>query len=193
MAGRLVRNGLNDGDQVLGAVRELTHQEGDMILPVAALRHVERHAQHGDRPAILRADELRAAEHPADLAVRSDDAKLLVEAGGFSLRGLIEGLAECCAVVGMHEAQDFIGPAGELIAPAPEDSVHALGPGDFVGGQIPVPCAEAGDVERQRQALMGFAYALFVALRGFAALLELLAGVVQGGADGIGFLQRDTM
>ena len=84
VAGGLVRNGLNDGDEVLGAVRELTHQEGNMILPVAALRHIERHTQHGDRTAFLRADELRAAEHPADLAVGSDDAKLLVEAGGFS-------------------------------------------------------------------------------------------------------------
>ena len=90
----------------------------------------------------------------------------------------------------MHEAQDFIRPAGELIATASEDLVHALGPGDFVGGQIPVPCTEAGDVERQRQALMGFSYAFFLAQGGFAALLELLAGVVQGDADGIGFLQR---
>ena len=117
------------------------------------------------------ADELRAAEHPADLAVGSDDAKLLVEASGFSVRRLIERFAECGAVVGMHEAQDFVGLAGELIVPAPEDPVHAFGPDDLVGGQVSVPRTEAGDVERQCQTLMGFSYSFLVTLRGFAALL----------------------
>jgi hypothetical protein len=37
---------------------------------------------------------------------------------------------------------------------------------------------------------MSFPNSLFVALRGFAALCELLAGVVQSRADGIRFLHR---
>ena len=136
------------------------------------------------------ADDLRAAQYPANLPIRTDDAELLAEPGGLALRRLFEGTAECGAIVRVYEAQNFIGLAAKVIVPAAEDAVHAFRPDDFVGRQVSVPRAEAGDVQCQRQAFMRFSYSFLMALRGFATFRELLAGVVQGLADRIRLLHR---
>ena len=109
----LVRNCLDHRNEVLGAVRELAHQEGYVLLLLAALGHIERHAQHGEGPAILRADYLRAAQHPANFPVGPDNAELLAEPDGFSVHRLLECLPERSPVVRVHEAQHFVGACRE--------------------------------------------------------------------------------
>ena len=83
-------------------------------------------------------------DHP-QLAVGADDA--VVEAPGPALgHGRLDDAPDASAVVGVDLVQ--VGPVGPrlVVGPHPVDAIELVGPGDAVGGDLPLPRAHPGDL-----------------------------------------------
>ena len=130
-------------------------QPGVGVLGRLALGNVEGDAEHGVRAAVGPTADLAAAIDPAHLAVRPHDAELLLEEVAAAAHGGLVALAQRRPVVRVDEAQHLVRCAGELLRRAPEQPVHGVGPCHLVGGNIPLPHAEACRRQRQGKALVG--------------------------------------
>jgi len=128
-------------------------QSGVGLLGLLALGDVEGDAENGMRDTVGPAAHLTAAIDPPDLAVAPNDAELLGVGIAVAAHGRLVAGAKCSAVVRMDAAQHLVRRAGELLPPETEQPVHRVGPRDAVGGDVPLPDADAGRREHQGQVL----------------------------------------
>ena len=144
--------GCQADDGVVGR-RGNGRQSGVGLLGLLALCDVEGHAENGMRDTVGPAAHLTAAIDPPDLAVAPNDAELLGEGIAVAAHSRLVAGAKRSAVIRMDAAQHLVRRAGELLPPEPEQPVHGVGPRDAVGGDVPLPNADAGRREHQGQVL----------------------------------------
>src|SRR5829696_4400666 len=141
---------LDHGQEVVGPVVELVHQQADMLLGALALRDVDVDAAVAHRLAAAIAHGAAAAEDPAQYAVRRPDNAVFDLVGIDSARqGIAEAVAHARRVVGMaHSTNDVVGDRFGRNRQAHEAKEGRRGP-HHVGREIGIPDADAGRLLRQ--------------------------------------------
>ncbi len=125
-------------------------------LGLAAVGDVGERADDAGRAAVLVAHRDAAREHPAVGAVAVLhpvlELEVVVRAVG---QVRVERLRERRAVVGVHAAEPLPARLADLVLAVAEHGLPAGGVEDAVLGDVPVPDAVVGALQRERVALLG--------------------------------------
>ena len=129
---------------VEGAAEELLGGP-QRVLDAPALRDVLGRAAHDRRAALVVEHDLAArVDHPR-LLVGPDDPVVQRPAAALG-HGRLDDPGHAGAVVLVDLVEVAAVGAGQAVRPHPVDPVELVGPHDVVGGQVPLPAAEPGDL-----------------------------------------------
>ena len=148
-----IEHGLNDGEQILGPVVDLPHEQGLLLVGLLALRDVQEHAGEAHGAGIFLADQLSGGKGPANGSVRPAEADLAALAAGALGCALDQG-QELLAILKRHMVQEFHEAAALGIRGKPDHLRQARRPPDLAGIQIAIAPAHMGRIEGELQALL---------------------------------------
>src|SRR4051794_36182753 len=116
----------------------------ERLFGLFSLRDILNGAVHADRPTVLIVDRPSARMHEANGAVMAQQPQGTI-IGRVVAQRLIHRAPDPGKVIGVNDADAALEGHRTPLALQAEDAVVLFGPDEQVGGQIPVPAADAGE------------------------------------------------